>query len=207
MRKIWIVAFTGFVMMLGASSAGAATVAGGGPYAASGGAARLVITSGAGIPINCVSSGISGTFNTGVFTPPATVGSAVMTFGACTGPSGLVMTITCNAPTAAVLRATGLPSGGTTSMAVTSIGCTLLVTATGCTATLSGSVTGSYTNPAMGANGRLKVAASGSSLTISSSQCQTILPNTTTDLGAPVGGTTGLMDLTYVLTTAGPTLT
>lgn len=173
-------------------------------YSASAGTSRLVVNGS--IPLNCTTTGGTTNVTMGVYTFPTTPGSTTPTFSGCVGPSGFVFTVAC-APGTASLNLISGPTGGTTEATLTGISCTITFLALGCSATVSGSVNGSYTNPTptpAGVAGRITVYTSGQSLTVSGSTCPAaVFPTGPAQFGAPAGSGTGLTNIVY--TTAGST--
>lgn len=214
------VAAAGLMALTGATAAHAtnATVTNGGTFHGTAGASRLVVAGGLG-PLNCTNSEGYGTAANGTYTgttsSPATIGRIVPVFSNCVGPLNLAFTVNCGAPsddttTDTMLNLIGAQTGGVTPGSITTISCTVTFTLTGCTAVIQGSVEGTYRNPVAGppaVNGTLTVHAANQNLAVTSSGCTSIIPIAPASFGAPVGGGTGLTDLTYELTTAGPTIT
>lgn len=198
-----------------AAHATSVTVTNGGTFDATAGAMRYVITGGLG-PLNCTNSRAYTTVSAGTYTgttlTPAAIGALVPAFSNCVGPLNLAFIWNCGDPSdhanaTTMLNVTGTPSSGATPISLTGISCTITMTLTGCQAVIMGSVEGKYRNPSGSTNGTLTVETAGQSLNVVSSGCTSIIPLGSVQLGAPVGGGTGLGSLTFELTTAGPTIT
>lgn len=209
-------AAVGVLALAGAAPAGAATVtigptgSGAMTFGANGGAARFLFTGGSPtVVINCTVSSVSGSLNTGAYTVtpglPTTVGTILPAFTNCVGPVGLTYSIICTSGSPQTMfNLTSVPVAGTTPGSATSITCTLVQTATGCTRSLTGSVSISYTNPvAPSTSGRVTFLTAGQSLTLTGSGGGAGCPASgPVDLGAPGVGATAIVDLPYTLTGA-----
>lgn len=211
------VAAAGLMALTGATAANATsvTVTNGGTFHGTAPASRLVVTGGLG-PLNCAVSEGTGTANNGTYTgttqSPATIGQIVPVFSNCVGPLNLAFTVDCGNPnnhanTNTMLNVIGAQSGGVTPGSITQISCTVTFTLTGCQAVITGSVEGAYTNPSGSTNGTLTVNTANQSLNVVSSGCPSIIPVASASFGAAVGSGTAIGNLTYELTTAGPTIT
>lgn len=173
-------------------------------YSATAGTSRLVVNGS--VALNCTNTGGTTSVTMGVYTFPTTPGTTTPTFSGCVGPLGLTFTVVCP-PGAASLNLISGPTGGTTEATLSGISCTVSLPLIGCSATVAGSVNGSYTNPtptpAPGTTGRITVYTAGQSLTVSGSGCPAVIPNGSAQFGAPAGGGLGLTNINYF--TAGPT--
>jgi len=215
-------AAAGLLALAGASAADAATITGGGAFtgnAPNPPGARLTVTGPSGtVKLDCANATGSGTVNNGTYsTFPANVGTITPVFNGgttttdCNGPAGLGFTVTC---TSATLQITGNPVSNTTPGEIPNVHCVITFPTIPCTATVTGTVKVSYTNPTGSpARGRLTVldpnVAGNQALSISASTCpSTILPNGTNNakFGGAVGSGTGQGPLVYTLTTTGPTI-
>jgi hypothetical protein len=115
--------------------------------------------------VNCTAGSFTGTWASS----PTISTNMRLQFTGCTRPGGLLMTIACT--NTGVLSATGSTVSGITPLSITALSCRVSVTAAPtCTVTVTGSVTGSYSNIS-----QLTIGAGGS-LTGSGSTCVT-LPN------------------------------
>lgn len=219
-RAVVVAAVAAGLALAGASNASAVNVGVLGTPVGSGsmtidataGSSRLVVNGS--VALNCTDTRANGSINTGsyVTTFPITIGTVQPLFsnvggGDCIGPSGFEFGVTC--VNTSSLQATAAPTGGTTASQIVGISCVVSFTPLGCSATVSGSVKGSYTNPTAGSPatpGRLVVFIAGQALTVSGSTCPpAVLPNGTGQYGAPVGSGTGLANLSYTLTGANTT--
>lgn len=197
------VAIAGAVALGGAAtaSAGTAVVTGGGAIHATAGATRLVVNNA--VPLNCASSTVTGTIDNGTYTgaAPLTIptGNIGIQFdnGAttCVGPAGFFFNVSCTST--AQLAVTGNTVAGVTPGRVENVHCVLSFPAIPCTATVTGTVDGTYNNA-----GSLTVnGPHAQNLTLSASTCPGIIPNGTARFGAPVSGNpVGTQTLTYSLT-------
>lgn len=173
---------------------------------ATAGQSRLVVNGS--VKLECNITFGTGQINTGLYTngPTVTIGQIVPQFDDCTGPLGLAFDVTCTNPPGGGttnLSLTNIPTpfAGTASGEITNIYCVVRFVLTGCTAVVTGSVNGSYTNPATPSTpAELTVFSAGQSLTVSGSGCPTIVPNGTAQYGAPVGSGTGLTNIDYEVT-------
>jgi hypothetical protein len=151
-RALIVGTAAGTALMLGAGAALAATLtvtvtgaASSGAVTASSGVTTLKDTRN-GDTLTCTSSSAKGVVKdqktTG--TAPVKVGTVTATtFNKCSGPAGLTFTVKQNGTWD--LDITGTTSKGVTSGGVTDVSATL--TGTACTATVTGSAQGTYTNP------------------------------------------------------------
>lgn len=137
---------------------------------------RLTATVGGAI-LNCVTTKANATIGTGSFanTFPANISTNVQPLfsGAggppadCVGPVGTPFSVSCT--NTAKLQILGLPVGGVTQGRLIDIDCAVTFTVQPtCTARVTGSVNGSYTNPTASpsAPGRLTIFAANQSLTV-----------------------------------------
>lgn len=207
----------GLMALVGATAAEAtsAVVTNGGTFHARSGAMRYVVTGGLG-PLNCTTSEAYGTAVNGTYVgttqSPAEIGGFVPVLSNCVGPLNLAYTWNCGSPsddatTATKLNLIGTPSNGITPISILRISCTITFTLTGCQALVQGSVEGTYANPIGSTNGTLTVSTANQNLAVVSTGCPSIIPVASMNIGAAVGSGTGLGNLTYELTTAGPTIT
>lgn len=111
------------------------------------------------------------------------------------------------------LEIAGALVGGVTPARLSGVNCSIQLPALSCSATVTGSIKVSYTNPASGTNGRLTIldpnTAGNQGLSISGSSCpSTLVPNGTNNLkfGGAVGAGAGVGPSAHVLTTPGPTI-
>ncbi len=215
-RAAAAVATVGAIALMGASSASAGTqfhvgseaspIGGSGTMAlsATAGASRLVVNGS--VKLECTGTTASGTISTGLFANSGTrdIGDVIPAFSGCTGPLGLGFTVLCTNPGGGVttdLAVTSIPTPftGTVRGEIANIKCVVTLT-TGCSATITGAVQGSYQNPATPATaGKLTVFTAGQTLTVSGSACPAIIPNGTAQYGAPVGGGVGLGNIDYTV--------
>jgi hypothetical protein len=169
------------VVMVATSFAALAEAAGAtiptGPVTGTGGA---VLFSG-GTRINCGTSSFTATFRNPM-TPPLIVANDLqLRFATCTRLGGIVLTVACT--NRAVLTATGASVSGVTPASLTGINCVFSVTG-GCSAALSGGVTGFFTN----ASSSLTINTTGQTLAFSGSTCTSTLPNGATTFTNSTGG-------------------
>lgn len=176
---------------------------------ASSAASRIVVNGS--VKLECTTTTATGTTNTGLYTWPGGLGGTQViaqfmpAFSSCTGPLGLSFTYACSNPGGGVttdLAVTNIPTPFTDTVGVeiVNIKCVKTFTGTGCTVNLSGSLQGTYQNPATPTtNGKLTISTAGQNLTFSGSQCPAIMPNGTAQFGAPVGSGTGLANLDYTI--------
>lgn len=205
-----MVALAAGLALAGSVAADAATVSGGGSFSANAGSSRFVPSGSAGgaSPFNCGASGMDLEVNDGTYAPlPANIGSAKLTFSSCTRPLGISMTFDCTSTPQSALVLSGSPVGGVSTGSITGIRCVMTVTLTGCPVVFEGSLPVQYANPGVvNVNGRLTVQVPGQSLGVTSTGCSSMFPIGPYAFGAPVGSGTGLANLSYNLTSVGPTI-
>ncbi len=151
-----------------------------GHYNATAGTTTLkIITNGT--VLTCTSSTLTGQLANGTYTTNAIGTVTGIAFASCTGPLGLTFTVTLHSPwTINVLSSAG---GGVSNVSITGID--LWVSGPGCSADVTGSATGTYTNSTA------KLAVTGGTLTISGvSGCLGLINN----------GDTATLTATYNLT-------
>lgn len=205
-------AIAGVVALAGASEASAvrigtlSTPTGSGSMAFTATAASSKLTSVSGAVLQCAVSQAGANISTGLLSTsyPTTVGTVQPIFNGggsppadCVGPSGFLFGVTCT--NTAQLQVTGPPVAGTTPGRLTNISCTINFTGV-CSATVTGTVQGSYTNPTAGTPGRLTIFAAGQALTAGSGCPANLLP-----AGAATFSNTSGGDLVYTLDGANTT--
>lgn len=166
---------------------------------ASAGASRLIVAGGA--QLDCTTTTAAGSINTGLYANSGTrtVGSVTPQFANCVGPLGLDFTVTCANTSSLEVTNIPTPFANTVAGRIVNISCSVEFELIDCTALITGSVNGSYVNPATpSTNATLTVFTAGQSLNVTSSECPDIIPVASASYGAPVGAS-GIGNITYTL--------
>jgi hypothetical protein len=166
---------------------------------ATSGASRLIVAGGA--QLDCATSTAGGSINTGLYANSGTrsVGTVAPQFSNCVGPLGLDFTVSCVATSNLEVTSIPTPFANTVAGRIANISCSVEFPLIDCTALITGSVNGSYVNPATpSTNATLTVFTAGQSLNVVSTECPGIIDPGVANYGSPVGAS-GIGNITYTV--------